>query len=168
MRRGITREKTENLVEEIRSKVPDIALRTTLIAGYPGETQADFEEMYQFVEKMRFDRLGIFTYSHEENTHAFSLTDDVPDDVKRQRADEIMELHSGISYELNQKKIGKTFNVLFDRIEGDYFIGRSEFDSPEVDNEVLVKKAEGYVRIGDFAKVQITSADHYDLYGKLV
>jgi ribosomal protein S12 methylthiotransferase len=168
MRRGITREKTENLVEEIRSKVPDIALRTTLIAGYPGETQADFEEMYQFVEKMRFDRLGIFTYSHEENTHAFSLTDDVPDDVKRQRADEIMELQSGISYELNQKKIGKSFNVLFDRIEGDYFIGRSEFDSPEVDNEVLVKKAEGYVRIGDFAKVQITSADHYDLYGKLV
>lgn len=168
MRRGITREKTENLVEEIRSKVPDIALRTTLIAGYPGETQADFEEMYQFVEKMRFDRLGIFTYSHEENTHAFSLTDDVPDEVKRQRADEIMELQSGISYELNQKKIGKTFKVLFDRIEGDYFIGRSEFDSPEVDNEVLVKKAEGYVRIGDFAKVQITSADHYDLYGKLV
>jgi ribosomal protein S12 methylthiotransferase len=168
MRRGITREKTENLVNEIRSKVPDIALRTTLIAGYPGETQAEYEEMYQFVEKMRFDRLGIFTYSHEENTHAHTLIDDVPAEVKRQRADEIMELQSGISYELNQKKIGKTFNVLFDRIEGDYFIGRSEFDSPEVDNEVLVKKSEGYVRIGDFSKVQITSADHYDLYGKLI
>lgn len=168
MRRGITREKTENLVEEIRQKVPGIAMRTTLIAGYPGETQADFDEMYSFVERTRFDRLGIFTYSHEENTHAFSLNDDVPDEVKRQRADEIMELQSGISYELNQQKVGNTYKVLFDRAEGDYFIGRSEFDSPEVDNEVLVKKSEGFVRIGDFANVQITSADHYDLYGKLI
>lgn len=167
MRRGITREKTENLVEEIRQRVPGIAMRTTLIAGYPGETQADFEEMYSFVERTRFDRLGIFTYSHEENTHAFSLNDDVSEEVKRQRADEIMELQSGISYELNQQKIGNTYKVLFDRAEGDYFIGRSEFDSPEVDNEVLVKKSEGFVRIGDFANVQITSADHYDLYGKL-
>ncbi len=168
MRRGITREKTENLVEEIRQKVPGIAMRTTLIAGYPGETQADFDEMYSFVERTRFDRLGIFTYSHEENTHAFSLNDDVTDEVKRQRADEIMELQSGISYELNQAKVGNNYKVLFDRAEGDYFIGRSEFDSPEVDNEVLVKKSEGFVRIGDFANVQITSADHYDLYGKLV
>jgi ribosomal protein S12 methylthiotransferase len=167
MRRGITREKTENLVDEIRQKVPGIAMRTTLIAGYPGETQADFDEMYSFVERTRFDRLGIFTYSHEENTHAFSLNDDVADEVKRQRADEIMELQSGISYELNQAKVGNTYKVLFDRAEGDYFIGRSEFDSPEVDNEVLVKKSEGFVRIGDFANVQITSADHYDLYGKL-
>lgn len=167
MRRGITREKTENLVEEIRQRVPEIALRTTLISGYPGETQADFDEMYDFVERTRFDRLGIFTYSHEENTHAYTLNDDVPDEVKRQRADEIMELQSGISYELNQKKVGKTYKVLFDRVEGDYFIGRSEFDSPEVDNEVLVKKSEGYVRIGDFSNVEITSADHYDLYGKL-
>jgi ribosomal protein S12 methylthiotransferase len=123
--------------------------------------------MYSFVERTQFDRLGIFTYSHEENTHAYSLTDDVPDEIKRQRADEIMELQSGISYELNQKKVGNTYKVLFDRAEGDYFIGRSEFDSPEVDNEVLVKKSEGYVRIGDFADVTITSADHYDLYGKL-
>jgi ribosomal protein S12 methylthiotransferase len=168
MRRGITREKTENLVEEIRQRVPGIAMRTTLIAGYPGETQADFDEMYSFVERTRFDRLGIFTYSHEENTHAFSLNDDVSDEVKRQRADEIMELQSGISYELNQKKVGNSYKVLFDRAEGDYFIGRSEFDSPEVDNEVLVKKSEGFVRIGDFANVQITSADHYDLYGKLI
>lgn len=168
MRRGITREKTENLVEEIRQKVPGIAMRTTLIAGYPGETQADFDEMYSFVERTRFDRLGIFTYSHEENTHAFSLNDDVADEVKRQRADEIMELQSGISYELNQAKVGNTYKVLFDRAEGDYFIGRSEFDSPEVDNEVLIKKSEGFVRIGDFANVQITSADHYDLYGKLI
>lgn len=165
MRRGITREKTEALVDQIRQKVPDIALRTTLIAGYPGETQADFEEMYSFVERTQFDRLGIFTYSHEENTHAYTLNDDVPDMVKRQRADEIMELQSGISYDLNQKKVGSTYKVLFDRAEGDYFIGRSEFDSPEVDNEVLVKKSESYVRIGDFADVTITSADHYDLYG---
>jgi ribosomal protein S12 methylthiotransferase len=168
MRRGITREKTEALVQTIREKVPGIAIRTTLIAGYPGETAADFEEMKDFVERMRFDRLGIFTYSHEENTHAHTLEDDVPEEVKRQRADEIMELQSGISYELNQEKIGKTFRVLFDRIEGDYFIGRTEFDSPEVDNEVLVKKADGFVRLGDFAAVEITSADHYDLYGKLV
>lgn len=168
MRRGITREKTEALVETIREKVPGIAIRTTLIAGYPGETAADFEEMKDFVERMRFDRLGIFTYSHEENTHAHTLEDDVPEEVKRQRADEIMELQSGISYELNQEKIGKTFRVLFDRVEGDYFIGRTEFDSPEVDNEVLVKKAEGFVRLGDFAAVEITSADHYDLYGKLL
>ena len=168
MRRGITREKTEALVETIREKVPGIAIRTTLIAGYPGETAADFDEMKDFVARMRFDRLGIFTYSHEENTHAHTLEDDVPEEVKRQRADEIMELQSGISYELNQEKIGKTFRVLFDRVEGDYFIGRTEFDSPEVDNEVLVKKAEGFVRLGDFAAVEITSADHYDLYGKLV
>jgi ribosomal protein S12 methylthiotransferase len=169
MRRGITREKTEALVEEIRAKVPNIAIRTTLIVGYPGETKAEFQEMYEFVEKMRFDRLGVFTYSHEENTHAYSLEDDVPEKTKRERADKIMELQSGISYELNQEKIGKTFKVLFDRVEGDYFIGRTEFDSPEVDNEVLVKKeGDVFVRIGDFANVEITSADHYDLYGKLV
>ncbi|MDX1445624.1 30S ribosomal protein S12 methylthiotransferase RimO [Lishizhenia sp.] len=168
MRRGITREKTEELVDKIRNKVPDIALRTTLISGYPGETEADFQEMYDWVEKTRFDRLGIFTYSHEENTHAFNFTDDVPDQVKRERADAIMELQSGISYELNQKKIGQEFKVLFDRAEGDYFIGRTEFDSPEVDNEVLVKKADAYVRIGDFAKVKINSADHYDLYGTVI
>ena len=169
MRRGITREKTEALVEEIRAKVPNIAIRTTLIVGYPGETKAEFQEMYDFVEKMRFDRLGVFTYSHEENTHAFALKDDVSEKTKKDRADKIMELQSGISYELNQEKIGKTFKVLFDRVEGDYFIGRTEFDSPEVDNEVLVKKeGDVFVRIGDFAQVEITSADHYDLYGKLI
>ena len=169
MRRGITREKTEALVEEIRTKVPNIAIRTTLIVGYPGETKAEFQEMYEFVEKMRFDRLGVFTYSHEENTHAYSLNDDVTEKTKKDRADKIMELQSGISYELNQEKIGKTFKVLFDRVEGDYFIGRTEFDSPEVDNEVLVKKeGDVFVRIGDFADVEITSADHYDLYGTLV
>ena len=165
MRRGITREKTDALIEEIRTKIPGVAIRTTLIAGFPGETDEDFQEMYNWVQQSRFDRLGIFTYSHEENTHAYSYEDDVPDKVKRERADAIMELQSGISYELNQEKIGKTFRVLFDRVEGDYFIGRTEFDSPEVDNEVLVKKSEGYVRIGDFADVKITHAEHYDLFG---
>jgi ribosomal protein S12 methylthiotransferase len=168
MRRGITREKTEDLVHAIRAKVPGIAIRTTLIAGYPGETEEDFQEMYTFVESMRFERLGIFTYSHEENTHAHNFDDDVPAEVKKERADKIMELQSGISYELNQEKVGKTFKVLFDRAEGEYFIGRTEFDSPEVDNEVLIKKSEDFVRLGDFAMVEITSADHYDLYGKVV
>jgi ribosomal protein S12 methylthiotransferase len=168
MRRGITREKTEELIAQIREKVPGIAIRTTLIAGYPGETEEDFQEMYDFVERSRFDRLGIFTYSHEDDTHAFTLEDDVPAKVKKERADKIMELQSGISYELNQLKVGKTYKVLFDRVEGDYFIGRTEFDSPEVDNEVLLLKSEGFVRLGDFANVLITSADHYDLYGKLI
>ena len=168
MRRGITREKTEDLISEIREKVPGIALRTTLIAGYPGETEADFQEMYDFVERSRFDRLGIFTYSHEENTHAYNFEDDVPAKIKKERADAIMELQSGISYEMNQQKVGKEFKVLFDRVEGDYFIGRTEFDSPEVDNEVLLKKADGFVRIGDFADVRIRKADHYDLYADLI
>jgi ribosomal protein S12 methylthiotransferase len=169
MRRGIDREKTEQLVNDIRKIVPEIAIRTTLIAGYPGETEEDFQEMYDFVERMRFERLGIFTYSHEENTHAYLLNDDVPEKAKRDRADKIMELQAGISFELNQAKIGKTFKVLFDRIEGDYFIGRSEYDSPEVDNEVLVKKSkDNFIRIGDFANVFIESADHFDLYGKVV
>lgn len=168
MRRGITREKTESLIAEMRERVPGIAIRTTLIVGYPGETEADFQEMYDWVERSQFDRLGVFTYSHEENTHAYNFEDNVPAEVKKERADAIMELQSGISHALNQKKIGQTFKVLFDRVEGDYFIGRTEFDSPEVDNEVLVKKSESYVRLGDFAQVEITSADHYDLYGNVV
>lgn len=168
MRRGITREKTEDLVNEIRAKVPDIALRTTLIAGYPSESEADFQEMYDWVERSRFDRLGIFTYSHEENTHAFNFNDDVPEDEKKRRADAIMELQSGISYELNQKKVGKTFKTLIDRAEGNYFIGRTEFDSPEVDNEVLLKKSDEYVRIGDFVDVTIDSAEHFDLFGHTI
>ena len=167
MRRGITREKTEDLITSIRERVPGIAIRTTLITGYPGETQADFEEMYNWVEKTRFDRLGCFTYSHEENTHAFNFEDNVDDHLKQERADLIMELQSGISYELNQKKVGRTFKVLFDRTEGDFFIGRTEFDSPEVDNEVLLNKSQ-YVRIGDFANIKIKAADHYDLTGELV
>jgi ribosomal protein S12 methylthiotransferase len=168
MRRGITREKTEELVAAIREKVPGIALRTTLIAGYPGETESNFQEMYDWVERSRFDRLGIFTYSHEESTHAYSLIDDVPSELKKERADLIMELQSGISYDLNQFKVGKSLKVLFDRVEGDYFIGRTEFDSPEVDNEVLIKKSNDFVRLGDFSIVKIDKADHYDLYGTLV
>ena len=168
MRRGITREKTDALINEIRSRVPEIALRTTLISGFPGETEKDFEEMYDWVEKTQFERLGIFTYSHEENTHAFALKDDVPAELKQQRADKIMELQSGISYNLNQKKLGATLKTLFDRVEGEYYIGRTEFDSPEVDNEVRVPLKDNYLRIGDFANVKITKADHFDLYGDLV
>ncbi|MFT5885192.1 MAG: ribosomal protein S12 methylthiotransferase [Arcticibacterium sp.] len=167
MRRGITREKTESLVDTIRQKVPDIALRTTLIAGHPGETEAHFEEMYRFVEKMRFDRLGVFQYSHEEDTHSYSLSDDIPSEEKQERTDLIMELQQGISQELNAKKVGNTYKVLFDRKEGDYFIGRTEFDSPEVDNEVLVS-ANQYVRLGDFAQVKITASEEFDLYGEVV
>lgn len=164
MRRGITREKTDALISEIRNKVPDIALRTTLITGFPGESKEDFEEMKAWVESTRFDRLGVFQYSHEENTHAYGMKDDVPAKVKKKRADEIMEIQSQISYELNQEKIGKSYRVLIDRIEGDYFVGRTEFDSPEVDNEVLISKKEYYVRVGDMVKVKIEKAEHYDLY----
>ncbi|MDJ1495337.1 30S ribosomal protein S12 methylthiotransferase RimO [Cytophagaceae bacterium DM2B3-1] len=169
MRRGITREKTEELIQQIRSKVPDIALRTTLISGHPGETEEDFEEMYRFVEEMRFDRLGVFNYSHEENTHSYTMEDDVPEDIKQERTDAIMELQQGISYDLNQAKIGHTYKVLFDRKENGYFIGRTEHDSPEVDNEVLVEAtSDTYIRQGDFATVIITDATEFDLYGQIV
>lgn len=168
MRRGTTKQRTIDLVNSIRDKVPGIAIRTTLIAGYPGETESEFEEMKAWVHETRFDRLGIFTYSHEENTHAYSLKDDVAEEIKRMRAEEIMAIQQGISYELNQEKIGKEFNVLFDRKEGNYFIGRTEHDSPEVDNEVLIDAKKSYVRIGDFARVKITGAEEFDLSGELV
>ena len=168
MRRGITREKTEDLIAKIRATVPGIAIRTTLIAGYPGETDADFEEMYDWVQRSKFDRLGIFTYSHEENTQAYNFEDDVPEVLKKERADIIMDLQSGISYDLNQNRVGQELNVLFDKTEGGYFVGRTEFDSPEVDNEVLVSTKDQYVRMGDFTKVVIEKADHYDLYGSLL
>jgi len=167
MRRGTTKQKTTDLVNQIRDKVPGIAIRTTLIAGYPGETEKDHEEMLEWVQSSRFERLGVFTYSHEENTHAYSLNDDVPADVKQERAEAIMDVQQGISASLNQTKVGNTYKVLFDRKEGDYFIGRTEFDSPEVDNEVLVKAKDAYVRIGDFANVTITHAEEFDLYGNL-
>jgi ribosomal protein S12 methylthiotransferase len=167
MRRGITRAKTEDLIHTIREKVPGIALRTTLISGYPGETEEDFEETYSFVERMRFDRLGIFNYSHEENTHAYLVNDDVPEDVKQFRSDEIMAVQQGISEELNQQKVGQTLKVMVDRKESGYFVGRTEFDSPEVDNEVLIP-AEQYARLGDFVNVKINKAEEFDLYGDII
>jgi ribosomal protein S12 methylthiotransferase len=165
MRRGTTYEKTNRLIEEIRNKMPEIAIRTTLIAGYPGETKEDFQLMYDWVEKSKFERLGIFTYSHEENTHAFNLKDNVPDKVKAERANAIMDLQMGVSYDLNQHKIGKTFKVLIDRVEGGDSIGRTEFDSPEVDNEVIISNK--ILKVGDFYPIHIVDADHYDLYGAL-
>ncbi|MEO6904494.1 MAG: 30S ribosomal protein S12 methylthiotransferase RimO [Bacteroidia bacterium] len=168
MRRGTTKQKTIDLVNEIRAKVPDIALRTTLIAGYPGETQKDHDEMLAWIEETRFDRLGIFAYSHEENTHAYLLKDNVSSKQKQARTEAVMELQQGISFDLNQEKIGKTYKVLFDKKEGDYFVGRTEFDSPDVDNEVLVSASNHFVGIGDFANIKITSAEDFDLYGDVV
>ena len=163
MRRGTTRQKTYDLIQRIREEVPGIALRTTLIAGYPGETQADHNALMQFVEDTRFERLGIFTYSHEENTHAFQLQDDVPPEVKAKRANEVMALQQQISYDLNQKKIGKDIRVVIDREEDGGYVGRTEFDSPEVDNEVLVS-GEG-LQVGEFYTTQITDATEFDLFG---
>ncbi|NOS91238.1 MAG: 30S ribosomal protein S12 methylthiotransferase RimO [Cyclobacteriaceae bacterium] len=168
MRRGITREKTEELLQTIREKVPGIAIRTTLIAGHPGETEAQFDEMMRFVENSRFDRLGVFPYSHEENTHSHSFEDDVPAEVKQERVDALMELQQGISLELNQTKVGKTFKVLVDRKEGGSFIGRTEHDSPEVDNEVIFEGTSNYLRIGDFVEAKVTSATEFDLMAEVV
>lgn len=166
MRRGITKEKSTKLVETIREKVPGIAMRTTFLVGYPGETEDDFNQLVDWVEEMKFDRLGAFTYSHEENTHAHKAIDDVPAEVKKARAEKLMDTQRDISRSLNKKKVGKTLKVLFDRKDGDYFIGRTEYDSPEVDNEVHVKAdADTYLRIGDFANIKITSAEDYDLFG---
>ncbi|MDD3771523.1 MAG: 30S ribosomal protein S12 methylthiotransferase RimO [Weeksellaceae bacterium] len=168
MRRGTTREKTNALLEKFREKIPGMAIRTTLICGYPGETEEHFQEMKEWVRTQRFDRLGCFTYSHEENTHAFHLIDDVPHEIKQKRVEEIMELQSQISWELNQEKVGKQFDVLIDRKEGNYFVGRTEFDSPDVDNEVLIPAEGIYLSIGEFIKVEIESAEEFDLFAKLV
>jgi ribosomal protein S12 methylthiotransferase len=168
MRRGITKQKTIDLVNQIRDKVPGIAMRTTLITGYPGETEQDFDEMQQWVEETRFDRLGCFTYSHEEKNHAHLLVDDVPDEVKQQRADAIMEIQQGISFDKNQEKIGNTYKVLIDKKDGNYFVGRTEFDSPEVDNEVLIDARKHYATVGNFVNVKIDSAEDFDLYGQIV
>ncbi len=165
MRRGTNQERTTRLLREFRQAVPDMAIRTTLIVGYPGETEADFETLKAWVKAMRFERLGCFTYSHEENTHAYSLVDDVPEEVKQERANEIMELQAQISWELNQEKIGKTFRCIIDRKEGNYFVGRTEYDSPDVDNEVLIDATKHFLRVGDFAAIQITEAADFDLYG---
>ena len=168
MKRGTSHQKTDDLLKAFRQKVPNMAIRTSLIVGYPGETEERFQELRQWVQDTKFDRLGVFTYSHEENTSAHVLDDDISDEVKKARQEEIMDLQTHISWELNQEKIGKTFKVLFDRKEGDYFIGRTEFDSPDVDNEVLVKATETYIRMGDFANVLIEKTDHFDLYGVVV
>jgi ribosomal protein S12 methylthiotransferase len=168
MRRGITREKTAKLLADIRSRVPGIAIRTTLICGFPGETEDDHKEMLEWVAESRFDRLGCFTYSHEEDTHAYNMEDDVPEEVKRRRVEEVMALQAGISAELNAEKVGKTYRVLFDRNDAGVFIGRTQFDSPDVDCEVRVETGEDtYVRLGDFADVTITSATEFDLFGRL-
>ena len=168
MRRGITREKTAKLLADIRTRVPNIAIRTTLICGFPGESEEDHQEMLDWVAESRFDRLGCFTYSHEEDTHAYNMEDDVPEEVKRRRVEEVMALQAEISADLNAAKVGKTFRVLFDRNDAGVFIGRTQFDSPDVDCEVRVEAgSDTYVRLGDFADVVIESATEFDLFGRL-
>ncbi len=168
MRRGITREKTDDLIKNIRDINPDITIRTTLIAGHPGETDHDFEEMYEFVERSRFDRLGIFTYSHEEGTTSHKLEDDVPEQLKRSRSNKIMALQQKISAEKNKNKIGSEVKVLIDRVDSNNYYGRTEQDSPEVDNEVIIPSKEMHLRVGDFYKVIITDSKEYDLIGKIL
>jgi len=168
MRRNITREDTIELIKAIRAKVPDIAIRTTMLVGFPGETEEDFESLKSFIEEMRFERLGVFTYSHEDSTRAHIAQDDVEEEVKQERAAELMSIQEEISRELNQQKVGNTYKVLIDRKEGGFFIGRTEFDSPEVDNDVLIDATKAYLRLGDFAQVHITSAEEFDLYGEVV
>lgn len=168
MRRGTTHEKTDALLAQFRVKVPDMAIRTTLICGYPGETEEDFQEMKAWVQEQKFDRLGCFTYSHEENTHAYNLVDDVPEEVKQKRVEEIMEIQSQISYDLNQEKIGKQYRVMIDRKDGDNFVGRTEYDSPDVDNEVLISAIDTYLPIGDFVNVEIVEAYEFDLIAKVI
>tara|TARA_B110000503_G_C7170661_1_gene424109 strand:+ start:224 stop:1525 length:1302 start_codon:yes stop_codon:yes gene_type:complete len=168
MRRGTTKAKTTKLLQDFRAAVPEMTIRTTLIVGYPGETEEDFQTLKSWVEEMRFERLGCFTYSHEENTHAYNLEDDVPEDVKMDRANQIMEIQSQISWELNQQKIGQEFKVVIDRKEGSYFVGRTEYDSPDVDNEVLINAEVGYLRTGEFTKVKVTAAEDFDLYAEIV
>ncbi|WP_323789406.1 30S ribosomal protein S12 methylthiotransferase RimO [Psychroserpens sp.] len=168
MRRGTTKEKTTKLLKEFRAKVPEMTIRTTLIVGYPGETEEDFETLRDWVKEMRFERLGCFTYSHEENTHAYNLEDDVPEEVKIERANQIMEIQSQISWELNQQKIGQEFKVVIDRKEGNYFIGRTEYDSPDVDNEVLIDATNIYLKTGEFTTVKVIEAEDFDLYAEVV
>ena len=166
MRRGTTQAKTTKLIQDFRAAVPEIGIRTSLIVGYPGETETDFKTLKDWVREMRFDRLGCFTYSHEENTHSFALEDDVPEDVKQERANEIMAIQSEISRESNQLRVGQSMRCMIDRKEGNYFIGRTEYDSPDVDNEVLISAQEHYLKLGDFAEITITSATEFDLFGR--
>lgn len=168
MKRGLGGQKTIDLLDRIKDEVPNIALRTTLIVGYPGETEEEFQELMNFVQKYRFDRLGVFTYSPEEGTAAELLTDDVPEEVKEDRKDRLMQLQQDISLSLNQEKVGKTMRVIIDRMENNLFIGRTAFDSPEVDNEVIIDATESKLKVGEFYQVNITKADFFDLYGHIV
>ncbi len=168
MKRGTTSEKTRKLLDQFREKVPNMAVRTTLIVGYPGETEEQFEELKQFVKDSRFERMGCFAYSHEENTSAFDLVDDVPEEVKQKRVADLMEIQAQVSFELNQEKVGKVFKCIFDRKEGDHFIGRTEFDSPDVDNDVLVDATKHYIQIGQFIDIKIKESTDFDLYGEPV
>ncbi len=168
MKRGTTSEKTKKLLNQFRDRVPEMAVRTTLIVGYPGETQEQFEELKQFVIDSKFERMGCFAYSHEENTSAFELKDDVPEEVKEARVIELMDIQGQISFDLNQEKVGKTFKCIFDRKEGDHFIGRTEFDSPDVDNDVIVDATKHYIKVGEFIQIKITEATDFDLYGEPV
>jgi ribosomal protein S12 methylthiotransferase len=168
MKRGTTQEKTTKLINEFRALVPEMTIRTTLIVGYPGETEEDFNILKNWVEEMRFERLGCFTYSHEENTSAYELIDDVPEEVKQDRAAQIMDIQAQISWDLNQEKIGKTFKCVIDRKEGEHFIGRTEFDSPDVDNEVLIEASKFYLKTGDFVNLKIIDATEFDLYAEPV
>jgi ribosomal protein S12 methylthiotransferase len=168
MRRGITQRRTEEIVDKVKTHNPDMAFRTTMLVGHPGESEKDFLALCDFVEKYRFDRLGVFTYSHEDGTHAFTLEDSIPEEEKNARASHLMEIQEQISFDLNQGKVGNTYKVLLDRYENGFFIGRTESDSPEVDNEVLVKSASDFARIGDFVNVKVDSAKEFDLYGTIV
>jgi len=167
MKRGITKEKTQSLIEKIRDRIPEIAIRTTMLVGHPGETVQDYQELLDFIEKMRFERLGVFTYSHEEGTGSYSLKDDIPVNEKNQRAKDLMSLQEEISNEINQTKINTSMRVMIDRKESNYFIGRTEYDSPEVDNEVLIDASKDYLRIGDFSQIRIIDALPFDLIGTL-
>jgi len=168
MRRQITQEETIELIEQARLRIPNLTLRTTMLVGYPQESDQEFQELCDFVQKMEFDRMGVFQYSHEESTRAYDVDDDIPAEVKVDRANALMEIQQTISTRKNAEKVGKTFKTLFDRKEGGYFVGRTEGDSPEVDNEVLVDAKKHFVRIGDFAEVRITEATEYDIYGEVV
>ncbi|MFZ1591704.1 MAG: 30S ribosomal protein S12 methylthiotransferase RimO [Chitinophagales bacterium] len=168
MNRQITRAETTQLIEDIRTQIPDIGLRTTMLVGFPGETEQDIEELIEFIKIMRFERLGVFTYSHEEGTSGYLLADTVSDEEKAERASRIMEVQQQISWEKNQEKVGKIYKVIIDSKEGGNFIGRTEFDSPEVDNEVLIDASQHYLRIGDFANIKITRAEEFDLFGEPV
>lgn len=168
MQRQITQEETKELIRQIRAKIPGIAIRTTMLVGFPGETEEEFQDLCDFVQEMLFERLGVFQYSHEDDTAAYNLEDDVPQEIKEERAGRLMQIQQEISFQKNEAKVGQIFKVLIDRKEGGYFVGRTEFDSPEVDNEVLIDAKKNYCRVGDFCKVKIYDVTDFDLYGEVV